>query len=108
MVARVAVDASGLNVDQDVDLEATDETGAPVPGVELIPQRVHVSIDVARELAYATLPVVPVLTGEPAPGYRVSSVSADPQTLTVSGEAAAVERLSSISTQPLDISGADR
>ena len=32
VVARVAVDASGLNVDQDVDLEATDETGAPVPG----------------------------------------------------------------------------
>jgi YbbR domain-containing protein len=105
VVARVAVDASGLNVDQDVDLEATDETGAQVPGVELIPQRVHVRIDVARELAYATLPVVPVLSGAPAPGYRVSSVRADPQTLTVSGEAAAVERLSSISTLPLDISG---
>jgi len=105
VVARVAVDASGLNVDQDVDLEATDETGAPVPGIELVPQRVHVSIDVARELAYATLPVVPVLTGAPAAGYRVSSVRADPQTLTVSGEAAAVERLSSISTQALDISG---
>ncbi len=63
------------------------------------------SIDVARELAYATLPVVPVLVGEPAAGYRVSSVVADPQTVTVSGEAAAVERLSSISTQPLDVSG---
>ena len=105
VVARVAIDASGLNVDQDVDLEAIDETGAPVPGVEVIPQRVHVSIDVARELAYATLPVVPVIHGAPAAGYRVSSVRADPQTLTVSGEAAAVERLSSISTQPLDISG---
>ena len=68
VVARVAIDASGLNVDQDVDLEAVDETGAPVPGVEIIPQRVHVRIDVARELAYATLPVVPVLTGEPGAG----------------------------------------
>ena len=106
VVARVAIDASGLNVDQDVDLEAIDDTGAPVPGVEAIPQRVHVSIDVARELAYATLPVVPVLRGTPAAGYRVSGISADPQTLTVSGEAAAVERLSSISTQPLDVSGA--
>ena len=62
----MAIDASGLNVDQEVDLEAIDETGAPVPGVEIIPQRVHVRIDVARELAYATLPVVPVLTGAPA------------------------------------------
>ena len=67
VVARVAIDASGLNVDQDVDLEAIDDTGAPVPGVELIPQRVHVSIDVARELAYATLPVVPVLPGPRRP-----------------------------------------
>ncbi len=105
VVARVAVDASGLNVDQDVDLEAIDETGATVPGVELIPQRVHVSIDVARELAYATLPVVPVITGAPAPGYRVAGVSVEPQTVTVSGEAAAVERLSSIPTLPLDITG---
>jgi len=105
VIARVAIDASGLNVDQEVDLEATDETGAPVPGVEIFPQRVHVSIEVARELAYATLPVVPVLMGAPGPGYRVTSVTADPQTLTVSGEAAAVERLSSISTAPLDITG---
>jgi YbbR domain-containing protein len=105
VVARVAVDASGLNVDQEVDLEAVDETGAIVPGVELTPQRVHVSIDVARELAYATLPVRPVVTGAPAAGYRVASISADPQTITVSGEAAAVERLSFIPTQPLDITG---
>ena len=73
--------------------------------MEIIPQRVHVAIDVARELAYATLPVVPVLTGDPADGYRVTDVSADPQTLTVSGEAAAVERMSSISTMPLDVTG---
>lgn len=105
VVARVAVDASGLNIDQDVDLAAIDETGAVVPGVEVLPERVHVSIEVARELAYATLPVVPVITGSPAAGYRVASVTATPTTLTVSGEAAHVTRLSSVSTQPLDVTG---
>jgi YbbR domain-containing protein len=105
VIARVAVDASGLNIDQDVDLEAVDETGAPVPGVEVLPERAHVSIQVARELAYATLPVVPVLTGAPAPGYRVTGVTVDPSTLTVSGEAATVGQLTSVSTQPVDISG---
>ena len=55
VVAQVAIDASGLNVDQEVDLEATDETGAPVPGVEIIPRAgARASIEVARELAYAT------------------------------------------------------
>lgn len=105
VVARVVIDASGLNIDQDVDLEAIDETGAPVPGVEVFPERANVSIDVARELTYATLPVVPVVTGAPAPGYRVAALSVTPTTLTVSGEAAAVTRLSSVPTQPLDISG---
>ncbi|MFN8520678.1 MAG: CdaR family protein [Chloroflexota bacterium] len=105
VVARVAVDASGLNIDEDVDLEAIDETGATVPGVEVLPERAHVSIEVARELAYATLPVVPVITGTPAAGYRVTSVTVTPTTLTVSGEAAAVTRLSSVSTQPLDVTG---
>jgi YbbR domain-containing protein len=105
VVARVAVDASGLNIDQDVDIAAIDETGAPVPGVEVLPERAHVSIDVARELAYATLPVVPVVTGNPAPGYRLAAVAAAPTTLTVSGEASAITALTSVDTQPLDITG---
>lgn len=105
VVARVAVDASGLNIDQDVDLEAIDETGASVPGVEVLPERARVSIEVARELAYATLPVVPALMGDPAPGYRVAAVGATPTTVTVSGEAAAVAGLSSVPTRPLDVTG---
>lgn len=108
VVARVVIDASGLNVDQDVDPVAIDDTGAIVPGVEVLPEQVHVTIDVARKLAYATLPVVPQLTGAPKAGYRVRSVTAEPQTLTVSGEATAVERLSSIPTAPLDITGLDQ
>ena len=59
VTARVAIDDSGLNVDQEVDLDALDETGNLVAGVQLDPQRVLVRIDVAKQLAYATLPVVP-------------------------------------------------
>jgi YbbR domain-containing protein len=76
-----------------------------VPGIEVLPERAHVSIEVARELAYATLPIIPVVTGAPAPGYRVSAVAVSPTTVTVSGEAAAVTRLSSVSTQPVDVTG---
>ncbi len=107
VVARVAVDASGLNVEQDVDLEAIDDTGAPVPGIEILPQSVHVSIEVARELGYVTLPVVPTLTGEVANGHRVTSVVVQPTTLTVSGEVATVSALTSLSTEPIDLAGRD-
>ncbi|MBX3030049.1 MAG: hypothetical protein KF809_07795 [Chloroflexi bacterium] len=105
VVARVAVDASGLNVEQDVDLEAIDDTGAPVPGIEILPQGVHVSIEVARELGYVTLPVVPTLTGQVASGYRLTSVTVQPTTLTVSGEVATVSALTSVTTEPIDITG---
>jgi YbbR domain-containing protein len=110
VVARVVVDGSGLNIDQDVDLEAVDENGDLVPGVEVVPADARIRIDVARELAYAVLPVIAELVGEPAAGYRVGAVTVDPVTVTVSGEAPAVERLTAITTEPIAVDGlmADR
>lgn len=105
VVGRVVVDASGINIDQDVALEAYDEQGALVAGVQLEPESVRVSADVARQLAFATLPVVPELTGQPAPGKRIANVSVVPAAVTVSGENPAVRQLSAIPTEPVDVSG---
>lgn len=102
---RFVVDASGINIDQDVALEAFDELGALVPSVEVNPSSVRVRADVARQLAYATVPVVAELTGEPAYGKRVDNVSVVPATATVSGESSAVRRLESVTTAAIDISG---
>jgi len=104
---RFVVDASGINIDQDVTLEAFDELGALVPGVQIEPASVRVRADVARQLAYATLPVVAQLTGEPAHGKRVADVSVVPATVTVSGENPDIRQLEAVTTAPVDISGAD-
>ena len=88
-------------------MESFDELGALVPGVELDPVSVRVTADVARQLGYATLPVVAELSGQPARGRRVDTVSVVPATITVSGEDPAVRRLESITTEPVDISGQD-
>ncbi len=101
---RFVVDASGLNIDQDVALEAFDEDGAIVPGVDVEPSSARIRADVARQLAYATLPVIPELTGEPAHGRRVDNVSVLPATVTVSGESPDVRGLELVTTEPLDIS----
>lgn len=104
---HIGLDGSGLNIDRDVPVEAFDELGALVPGVELDPPAVRVRADVARQLAYATLPVVPELVGEPAGDIRVETVSVSPRTVTVSGEEPVIRGLEAIGTEPVDISGAE-
>jgi YbbR domain-containing protein len=107
VVARVAIDASALNVDRDVDLVAVDSNGNQLPNVEVDPERARVRIAVARELANRTLPVVPVITGQPATGFRITSVTVEPLVVTVSGEEATVSQLQTADTEAIDISGRD-
>lgn len=101
---RFVVDASGLNIDEDVRVDAYDDVGAVVPGIDIKPRNVRLRADVARQLAYATLPVIADLTGQPAHGRRVDNVSVLPAAVTVSGENPAVRRLQAITTAPVDIS----
>ena len=105
VLARVAIDASALNIDREFDLIAVDANGNQVPNVEVEPQRARIRIAVARELATRTLPVVPQLTGEPAAGYRITSVTVSPLIVTVSGESTAVTQLETAFTEPINIEG---
>lgn len=75
VVARVAIDASALNVDREIELIAVDANSNQVTNIDIDPERARVRITVARELANRTLPVVPQLTGTPAAGYRITSVT---------------------------------
>jgi len=102
---RFVVDASGINIDEEVALEAFDDVGAIVPGVEVQPSSARVQVDVAHQLAYATLPVIPQLIGQPTHGRRVDNVSVLPATVTISGENPDVRGLERVSTEELDISG---
>lgn len=108
VVARVAIDASALNVDREIELIAVDSNGNQMPNLEIDPERARVRIAVARELANRTLPVVPVMGGQPASGFRVTSVTVEPLVVTVSGEEATVSQLDTAETEPIDISGRNR
>jgi YbbR domain-containing protein len=105
VIARVPIDATALNVDRDVELVAVDANGNQVSGIELDPERARVRVAVARQLATKSLPVVPQLIGEPAPGYRVADVVVEPLVITISGEEATVSRLQAATTDPIDVSG---
>jgi YbbR domain-containing protein len=105
VLARVSIDASALNVDRDVDLVAVDANANEVPNVVVEPPRARVRVPVARVLVTRTLPIVPQLVGELAPGYVLTSVTVEPVIATISGEEATVTQLQNAPTSAIDISG---
>ena len=52
------------------------------------------------------VPVIPEVEGEPAAGYEIGTVSADPSTVEVEGPASAVKALTAAVTEPLSAAGA--
>ena len=108
VVARVAIDASGLNVDRQVDLEAVDEQGNQVTNVEIEPPQARVRIAVARELASRTLPVVPEFSGNLPTGYRIAAVTVTPPAVTVTGESTAVTQMDGAHTEQIPLTDRTR
>ncbi len=51
------------------------------------------------------VPVVPVVEGEPAPGYEIGTVSIDPTSVDVAGPESALQRLEEATTEPVSVSG---
>jgi YbbR domain-containing protein len=106
--AQVRVDASGLDIDEDVDLVAMDASDVLVPGVTFDPRTVHVQIQVGSQLRTETgVPVSPVIAGAPASGYYMTSIDIQPSVITAEGQADGLALLKGqASTKPIDISGA--
>jgi YbbR domain-containing protein len=108
--ARVTatIDGSGVNIDRDVQPDAVDANGEIVTGVDVEPVTVRLEIPVFENLENRTIPVNPVVTGRPGAGFRIASVTVDPQVVTVEGDLDQLAALVSADTAPLAISGATR
>jgi YbbR domain-containing protein len=102
----VTIDASGFNVDRDVNPQAVDDSGATVSGVELDPATVNVKIPVYKNLTNKTVPVNPIVTGTPAAGFRIDRVSVSPLVVTVAGDQDQLAGLLTADTAPVSVSGA--
>jgi len=58
--------------------------------------------------AVRTVPVVPDIDDEPAPGFEVAHVTADPPTVEISGPSSAVQSVTEATTEPVSVRGATR
>ena len=75
--------------------------------VDFSQARAKATFKIAQVFTQRTLPVLPVVSGSPAPGYRVTAVTWDPPTATVTGPKAVIDSLpNSVTTEAVAISGA--
>lgn len=84
-----------------------DQAGrvSSVSALDLSHDEVTVTVPVEESAGFADKLVTVVWTGEPAPGYRLLSVTADPPSVLVEGRPAQVNLLASVTTEPIDIDG---
>lgn len=104
VVARIDIGGATVDVDATVSLQARTSTGASVGAVQISPPTVDVRVPVQQEIFRRAVAVTPQITGSPAPGFRVESVTVDPVTVVVVGTLQALEQAGSATTLPVLIS----
>jgi YbbR domain-containing protein len=106
VIAEINVEDLSDSIDQAVRLVARDSQGVLVPGVDLDPDLTNVHIEVEQQKFTRSMAVSATITGAPADGYNVVSVSVSPPTVTIRGEEAFIAGTASIPTKPLNIDDA--
>ncbi len=77
------------------------------PEVEIIaisPAEIRLVLDAVAD---KTLPIVPEISGTPAPGAHLDEVSAEPRSARLVGPAKALARMVSVATEPVSVEGRD-
>ena len=106
-LATVRIDPSGIDCCGQVDLVAVDIDGRRVESVELNPSTVRVEIDVSTVETSRTVPIRPLLTGAPAAGFEVGTVTADPSVVTLRGAPEVLAAIGEVLTEPISLSGSN-
>ena len=87
------------------DLVGRTEAGNPV-SVQISPSRARATFKIEQTFVQRTIGIMPTLSGQPAVGYRVASVTIDPPIVTVSGPKGVVDGIQGISTDAVTITNA--
>ncbi len=85
---------------------ATDASGQPVPGIQVAPKIVGLTLAVREGIISKVVPIVPTITGTPSPALAVTSATAEPETVALTGPTSALTGIESAATSPVDISAA--
>jgi len=106
-VAEVLVGDTRTTIKRRMVVSPRDVSDLPVFKVEVEPRIVEVTVPIEQQPGFMDVPVVVDTRGQPAEGYRVSSISVDPSIVTLRGSPNALAKLPGyVKTEPLDLTGA--
>ena len=105
VTSTVAVEPSGLDVDQSVEVVAVDASGAILEPLDIEPASVHVRLQVTSNTSSRGVPVRAVVTGSPGEGYSVAGVDLEPGIVSVIGDADDLKSLVAADTEPIRLNG---
>ena len=82
----------------------TDEVRVPygIDVAQVMPPSLSLSLE---KSAQRTVPIVPAIDGDPAPGYVVGRISAEPSTIQIIGPESHVTEVAEATTEPVEIDG---
>ncbi len=103
--AIVGLTGEDRDIKQKVKLSALDEYERPVKNIFFAPERVEVSILVAKEGGGKIVGVKPKLVGSPASGYWISQFTFDPATVRILGSEEKMDDVDFLETKEINISG---
>lgn len=103
----VPVDISGKSADFQASVPAipVNRAGKEVEGLTVIPDKVQVTVAVAKESLKKTIDIRPLTYGELHTGYSLSSITTEPARVEVTGLADVLEKLDFVYTEPVNLSG---
>lgn len=102
------IDRLTANYNSPRPVQALAADGQPIAGVSVEPGTVDVLVPIGSSAGIKRVPVVPLLVGQPASGYLVTSISVEPQFVRLTGSSGPLEGVQSINTEGVDITGASQ
>lgn len=106
VVGTLTLDARKSPFTRQVVLHAVNAQGAVVPRVLVDPPTASVSATIQLRPPQKVLPVIGQLSGQPAPGYKVTNISVYPSSVTLSGTKHTLASIAHVYATPVSIAGA--
>jgi YbbR domain-containing protein len=92
--------------ERSTSLTPRDEVGNALDGLELEHKTATVTVPVEQQVGYRELSIKTIIEGNPETGYWISSIAADPSTVTVFGDPTAVNEIPGyLETYPVNVEG---